>query len=46
MSKTHKIICLLLIALQLCMLSSCSSISGLLRYILSLPMMLFNSLPV
>ena len=40
-----KVLSLLLIALVLCTLTGCSAIDGLLRYILSLPTMILNSLP-
>ena len=45
MRKLQKAICLLMMALILCSLSSCSTIDSLLRYILSLPMMILDSLP-
>lgn len=45
MRKLYKPFCLLLMALILCTLSSCSTIDSLLRYVLSLPTMILNSLP-
>lgn len=45
MRNIYKPLCLLLMALILCTVSGCGTIDSLLRYVLSLPMMILNSMP-